>query len=117
MNSGGVKPPSYTSLPQKLLSYPGGKLLKHRFYINDVQLENAQEYKYLGIFMRASGTFTNAIPYLSNQTLKVIFMIRRRFQTEAINATNKSFYYYEEAKTRTRGSWRSLDCQTTPLEI
>ena len=68
-----------------------GKLLKHRFYINDVQLENAQEYKYLGIFMRASGTFTNAIPYLSNQTLKVIFMIRRRFQTEAINATNKSF--------------------------
>ena len=64
-----------------------GKLLKnYRFYINDVQLENAQEYKYLGILMRASGTFTNAIQYLSNKALKVIFMIRRRFQTEVINA-------------------------------
>ena len=36
--------------------------------------------------MRASGTFTNAIQYLRNKALKVIFMIRRRFQTEAINA-------------------------------
>ena len=36
--------------------------------------------------MRASGTFTNAIQYLSNKALKVIFMIRRRCQTEAINA-------------------------------
>ena len=35
--------------------------------------------------MRASGTFTNAIQYLSNKALKVIFMIRRRFQTE-VNA-------------------------------
>ena len=64
-----------------------GKLLKnYGFYINDVQLENAQEYKYLGILMRASGTFTNAIQYLSNKALKVIFKIKRRFQTEAINA-------------------------------
>ena len=36
--------------------------------------------------MRASGTYTNAIQYLSNKALKVIFMIRRRFQTEFINA-------------------------------
>ena len=36
--------------------------------------------------MRASGTFPNAIQYLSNKALKVIFIIRRRFQTEAINA-------------------------------
>ena len=64
-----------------------GKLLKnYGFYINDIQLENVQEYKYLGILMRASGTFTNAIQYLSNKALKVIFMIRRRFQTETINA-------------------------------
>ena len=64
-----------------------GKLLKnYRFYINDVQLENAQEYKHLGILMRVPGTFTNAIQYLSNKALKVIFIIRRTFQTEAINA-------------------------------
>ena len=54
-----------------------GKLLsKYRFYINNILLENIQEYKYLGILMRASGTFTNAIQYLSNNALKVVFMIR-----------------------------------------
>ena len=68
-----------------------GKLLKnYRFYINDVQLENAQEYKYLGILMRASGTLTNAIQYLSNKALNFIFMIRRRFQTEAIKSNRKA---------------------------
>ena len=36
--------------------------------------------------MRASGTFTNSIQYLSNKALKVIFTIRRRFQTETNNA-------------------------------
>ena len=36
--------------------------------------------------MRASGTFTNTIQYLSNKALKVIFMIRRRFQTESVNS-------------------------------
>ena len=36
--------------------------------------------------MRAAGTFTNAIQYIRNETLNVIFMIRRRFQTEANNA-------------------------------
>ena len=36
--------------------------------------------------MRASGTFTNAIHYLSNKARKVIFIIRHTFQTEAINA-------------------------------
>ena len=60
-----------------------GKLLKrYRFYINDIQLENVQEYKYLGILMRVPGTFANAIQYLSNKALKVIFMIRHTFQTE-----------------------------------
>ena len=36
--------------------------------------------------MRASGTFTNTIQYLSNKVLKVIFMIRRRSQTESVNS-------------------------------
>ena len=61
-------------------------LKSYRFYINDVQLESAQGYKYFGILMRASGTFTKAIQYLSKEALKVIFMIRHRIQTEAINA-------------------------------
>ena len=37
-------------------------------------------------FDEGLGTFTNAIQYLSNKALKVIFMIRCRFQTEFINA-------------------------------
>ena len=61
-------------------------LKNDKFFINGILLENVQEYKYLGILRRASGTFTNAIQYLSNKALKVIFMIRRRFQTEFINA-------------------------------
>ena len=62
-----------------------GKLFKkYRFFLNDVVLENVQEY--LGLLMRASGTFTNTIQYLSNKALKVIFMIRRRFQTESVNS-------------------------------
>ena len=36
--------------------------------------------------MRVPGSFTNAIQDLSNKALKVIFIIRRMFQTEAINA-------------------------------
>ena len=48
-------------------------------------LGNVQEYKYLGILMRASGRFTNVIQYLSNKALKVVFMIRRQFQTESLN--------------------------------
>ena len=60
-------------------------LSKYKFYINNILLENVQEYKYLGILMTASGTFTNAIQYLSNKALKVVFMIRRQFQTESLN--------------------------------
>ena len=49
-------------------------------------LENVKEYNYFGLLMRASGTFTNTIQCLSNKALKVIFMIRRRFQTESVNS-------------------------------
>ena len=45
-----------------LIFNKSGKLLKNdKFFINGILLENVQEYKYLGILMRASGTFTNAL--------------------------------------------------------
>ena len=43
---------------------------------------NVQEY--LGILLNASGSFTNAIQYLSNKALKFIFMIRCRYSNETV---------------------------------
>ena len=43
-----------------------------------------QEFKYLGIRIRASGVFTRGVADLSNKALKVMFMLRQKFQTSYI---------------------------------
>ena len=63
----------HTEKTKVIIFNKSGKLFKkYRFFLNDVLLENDQEYKYLGLLMSASGTFTNTIQYLSNKALKVI---------------------------------------------
>ena len=43
-----------------------------------------QEFKYLGIRIRASGIFTRDVADLSNKALKVMFMLRQKIQTSYI---------------------------------
>ena len=50
-------------------------------------LEIVQEFKYLGIIFKASGIFTKGISELSNKALKVLFMIRKKFQSSFIFPT------------------------------
>ena len=57
-----------------------GRLLKsNKFTFNKIPLEAVQEFKF-GVIIMASGTFTKGITELSNKALKVIFMIRKKFQ-------------------------------------
>ena len=66
---------------QVIIFNKGGKLLKNNvFLFNNIPLQNVQEYKYLGIMFRASGTFSKAVDVLRKKALKVIFMIKRNFQ-------------------------------------
>lgn len=56
-----------------------GKLLKDcNFYFGQNLIKSVQEFKYLGIVMRASGSFSTAVEDLSKKA-KVIFMIKRKF--------------------------------------
>ena len=62
-----------------------GHKSKEIFMYDNKHLENVQEYKYLGIIFKCSGTFTEAIKELSKKALKVLFMIRRKFHSSTMN--------------------------------
>ena len=65
-----------------------GKLLKRQlFFYGEKTLENVQEFKYLGIIIKSSGIFSKGISELSNKALKVLFMIKRKFQSSFIFPT------------------------------
>ena len=65
----------------------GGQLIKdNSFYFGNDLLKNVQEYKYLGVIIKASGNFNSGICHLSNKALKVVYMIRSRFHTSEVNA-------------------------------
>lgn len=64
----------------------GRLLLKNKFYFGSNELKLTQEYKYLGILMKPSGVFSHSVKQLSNKALKVVFMIRRKFNFDKINA-------------------------------
>ena len=53
------------------------------FYIYDI-IDMVQEFKYLGIRIRATGVFTRVIVELSNEALNVMFILRQKFQTSYI---------------------------------
>ena len=62
-----------------------GKMLKNcRFTYSSDIIEMVQECKYLGIKIRVSGVVTRGVADLSNKALKVMFMLRQKFQTSYI---------------------------------
>ena len=71
-----------------LIFNKSGRLMKkHCFIFESEELEIVQEFKYLGIVIKASGIFTKGISELSNKALKVLFMIRKKFQSSFIFPT------------------------------
>ena len=49
----------------------------HNFTYGNILLENVNEYKYLGIYFRSSGIFTQGIKFLCNKALKAISCIKK----------------------------------------
>ena len=55
-----------------------GRVLQgHNFTYGNILLEHVNEYKYLGIYFRSSGIYTQGIKYLYNKALKAIFCIKK----------------------------------------
>ena len=48
---------------------------KHHFVFEGETLEIVQEFKYLGIIIKASGIFNKGISKLSNKALKVFYFL------------------------------------------
>ena len=76
---------------------------KHCFVFESEALEIVQEFKYLGIVIKASGIFTKGISELSNKALKVLFMIRKKFSHHSFSQhfsvdylihVSSQYYYY-----------------------
>ena len=64
-----------------------GSILKgHNFLFGYNMIELVNEYKYLGIYFRSSGVFTQGIEYLCNKALKAIFCIRKALMSDGMNA-------------------------------
>ena len=55
------------------------------FLYGNKSLEHVNEYKYLGIYFRSSGVFTQGIKYLCNKALKAIFCIRKALMSDCMN--------------------------------
>ena len=57
----------------------------YNFFYGNNLIEHANEYKYLGIYFRSSGVFTQGIKYLCNKALKASFCIRKALMSECMN--------------------------------
>ena len=63
-----------------------GKVLKgFNFKYNECNVELVNEYKYLGILFKPSGTFSHAIRYLCNKSYKAAFCIRKALFSDKMN--------------------------------
>ena len=87
---------------------PSSKL---HFYFNNTELEIVKEYKYLGIFLSRSGTFTTAKKYISEQANKALFSLIKKIRNLdlpfdiQIDLFNKqsSLYFYMDARSGVLG--------------
>ena len=59
-----------------IFNKPGRTIKKDIYSINDIPVRITNEYKYLGIIFKPSGSFTNAIKHFSNKAKKAVFCIR-----------------------------------------
>ena len=63
-----------------------GRLVQtNNFMLNDQKLEIAQEYKYLGIIFKPSGSFTKANEYLCKKARKALFCIYKTLFSDKLN--------------------------------
>ena len=60
-----------TDKTQIMILNKSGKVIKDIFLYNNVNLINAQEYKYLGIIMRPSGVFSHSVKNYSCKAVKL----------------------------------------------
>ncbi|MCU7800554.1 MAG: reverse transcriptase family protein [gamma proteobacterium symbiont of Lucinoma myriamae] len=64
-----------------------GKIIKnYKFTYEGTEVEVVNEYKYLGIIFKPSGTFTHGIAYLCKKASKALFCIRKALISENIHA-------------------------------
>ena len=82
-----------------------GRVLKgYNFTYGNILLEHVNEYKYLGIYFRSSGIFTQGIKYLCNKALKAIFCIKKALISDSMNTGlyvtlyNHSLFSYMEVR-------------------
>ena len=57
----------------------------HNLTYGNILMEHVNEYKYLSIYFRSSGIFTQGIKYLCNKALKVIFCIKKALILDCMN--------------------------------
>ena len=64
-----------------------GRILKgFKLLFENNMIELVNEYKFLGIYFRSSGVFTQGLKYLCNKALKAIFCIRKALMSDGMNA-------------------------------
>ena len=70
----------------------GGKKLKHLyFYLGTEEIENVQNYCYLGIIFHASGSFSNACINIADKAMKAFFKLKQINPRENALLTLKLF--------------------------
>ena len=55
-----------------------GRLLREKFYLNDAELENVREYKYLGFIFTPSGEITSGLKDLRDRGLKAFYSLKNK---------------------------------------
>ena len=66
----------------KLLIFKKGKSQNEpRFRIGTSELENVEEYKYLGILFSKTGSFVKAKQYIAGQANKALFALLRKIKS------------------------------------
>ena len=56
----------------------GGKKLKHLdFYLGTEEIENVQNYCYLGIIFNASGSFSNVCIHIADEAMEAFFKLKQ----------------------------------------
>ena len=54
---------------------------KHTFYISNNELEIAESYKYLGIYLSRTGTFAKAKKHIAEQANKALFSLLKKIRS------------------------------------
>jgi hypothetical protein len=62
-----------------------GHMCKDLFLFNGVPIENCSSYKYLGVVLSSSGSFTNSKLNASNKAKKALFKIRSYLRNVGVN--------------------------------